>query len=190
MHQGDTSTCSSYWDAEQTPDGHWTRARCFSAHKGPRWTKSQGSGSSALTEPRVDHRAARGSLRGAAGEGSPRWQHVTADVQGLLVPHTPPEVPAPQPPNAGSAEDKGQARAGQRADSRCSGGGSDSSRTPQRARGQDTGQRCVREKFGLELRGKFKEEPANQEGCFLLDTKADEKRSEQRQRFLFLDVTK
>lgn len=45
-------------------------------------------------------------------------------------------------------------------------------------------------KVRLELRGKFKEEPENQEGGFVLDTEADEKPSEQRQWFLFLDMTK
>lgn len=41
----------------------------------------------------------------------------------------------------------------------------------------------------MELRGKFKEEP-KKEGGFVLDTETDEKLSEQRQWFLFLDMTK
>lgn len=45
-------------------------------------------------------------------------------------------------------------------------------------------------KVRLELRGKFKEEPENQKGGFVLDTEADEKLSEQRQWFLFLDVSR
>lgn len=47
---------------------------------------------------------------------------------------------------------------------------------------------CER-KVRMELRGKFKEEPENQ-GVFLLDTEADDKLSEHRQWFLFLDTTK
>lgn len=134
MHKGEMSTCSGYRDARQIPHRHRTRARCFSGHiqrtrtdQTPSVIRQQlHTGSSALTEQHKDYRNGTRTTGTAhelqeqhtdhfvepPGEESPRWQCVTADVQGLLVPRTPPELPAPKPPNTGSAEDKrpGQGR--------------------------------------------------------------------------------